>query len=180
MAFLALGLLSIIALTTSGYFFATNPGNNLKTTGARLHYRGVFVSFRRSRARQYPGVALVKIDGVYDKKQTPYFLGKKVVYVYKAKTKRRGSRYRTIWGKITKAHGNGGTVRAHFRKNLPASARHKNLRVMMYPSKEGDTKANQHMLVEDYNHTHFSVVRPAGGKLPNDFYQKYWLQFIDQ
>jgi large subunit ribosomal protein L35Ae len=41
-----------------------------------------------------------------------WYLGKRLAYVYKAKTKKNGSLYRCTWGK----------VRARFRKNLPPAS----------------------------------------------------------
>lgn len=48
--------------------------------------------------------------------------GKKLCYIYKAKTKKKGTHFRTIWGKVTRPHGKSGVVRAKFRKNLPPSS----------------------------------------------------------
>jgi len=65
------------------------------------------------------GTALVKIAGVNDKKDTGFYLGKRVCYVYSAsrlQQDRQGVKTtcRSIWGRISKSHGNGGTVRAVF------------------------------------------------------------------
>ena len=51
-----------------------------------------------------------------------WYMGKKVAYVYKAQTLKKGTLYRAVWGRITRAHGNSGVVRATFRKNLPPAS----------------------------------------------------------
>lgn len=33
-----------------------------------------------------------------------FYLGKRIAYIYKAKTERKGSKYRVIWGKVGACH----------------------------------------------------------------------------
>eukprot|EP00122_Pirum_gemmata_P013472 Pgem_evm1s12546 len=66
--------------------------------------------------------SLVKIEGVQSKEHVEYYLGKKIAYVYRGQTKKNGTTKRVIWGKVTRAHGNSGTVRAQFTSNLPANS----------------------------------------------------------
>ena len=75
----------------------------------------------------------MKIEGLNDRKDVPYYLGKRVAYVYKGKTEKNGERLRTIWGRVIGNHGARGTVRAKFRHNLPGSAIGNRLRVMLFP-----------------------------------------------
>ena len=77
----------------------------------------------------------MKVKDVNQLEDTRYYLGKRVVYVYKTKTIKRNSKFRTIWGKVVKAHGNNGLVRARFSPNLPPKALGGQLRVMLYPNK---------------------------------------------
>jgi len=90
----------------------------------------------------------MKIDGVKTRDDAKKYLGKRVAYIYKAKnpkarTSKRNfegklggvTRYRVIWGRIARPHGNGGTVRARFRTNIPPKAFGATVRVMLYPSR---------------------------------------------
>ena len=91
------------------------------------------MGFRRGKREQHEYQSLLKLEGVNDNKAAVYYFGKRVVYIYKAKSLKKNTKYRTIWGRIIKAHGNNGTVRAIFKKNLPAHAMGATLRVMLYP-----------------------------------------------
>ena len=59
----------------------------------------------------------------------------RVAYIYRAKKEVHGSKLRVIWGKVCRAHGNNGVVRAKFRKNLPACSIAGPCRIMLYPSR---------------------------------------------
>lgn len=63
------------------------------------------MGFKRGLRNQYEHTSLLKIDNVKDKKDTDFYLGKRVCFVYKAQTEVRGSKFRTIWGRVTRAHG---------------------------------------------------------------------------
>ena len=56
-----------------------------------------------------------------------------MAYIYKAKTKQKGSNYRCVWVKVTRPHGNSGVVRETFRTNLPPKSMGGRVRVFMYP-----------------------------------------------
>lgn len=94
----------------------------------------------RGRTTQTPSIALLKVQGVQTRKETNFYMGKRVAYIYRAtrrvKTPRSPghTKIRVIWGRIVKPHGNSGVVRARFRTNLPPKAMGATLRVMLYPS----------------------------------------------
>jgi large subunit ribosomal protein L35Ae len=61
---------------------------------------------------------LLQIEGVQEKSAADFYLGKRVAYIYKAKAAKAGSKFRVVWGKITRRHGSNGVVRAKFATNL--------------------------------------------------------------
>merc|ERR1712096_237667 len=93
-----------------------------KKTGSRLYVKGVVSGFKGSLAKQYNHTNLIKIEGVEDTKDVEFYLGKRIMYMYRAKTLKNQSKFRTMWGKVCRAHGTSGVVRAKFKKNLPPSA----------------------------------------------------------
>ncbi|KAM3412562.1 hypothetical protein ACQJBY_003967 [Aegilops geniculata] len=100
----------------------------------RLYVRGTILGYKRSKSNQYESTSLLQVEGVSTKEDVSYYAGKRIAYVYKAKTKSSGTTVRCIWGKVTRPHGNSGVVRAQFRSNLPATSMGKKVRVFMYPS----------------------------------------------
>eukprot|EP00499_Haloplacidia_sp_CaronLabIsolate_P006202 CAMPEP_0196779058 /NCGR_PEP_ID=MMETSP1104-20130614/6158_1 /TAXON_ID=33652 /ORGANISM="Cafeteria sp., Strain Caron Lab Isolate" /LENGTH=111 /DNA_ID=CAMNT_0042149233 /DNA_START=78 /DNA_END=413 /DNA_ORIENTATION=+ len=101
----------------------------------RLYVKGVVVSYKRSKVVQYNHTNLIKIQGVNQRSDTDFYLGKRVAYIYKAPVSSTGPKFRCIWGKVTRAHGNGGVVRAKFQHNLPTRALGAPVRIMLYPSR---------------------------------------------
>ena len=109
------------------------------TAPVKLHVRGMHLGFKRNRRNQHVQQSRIQIEGVKDKKDTQFYMGKRIAYIYKAsKAKKvadgKTSKYRVMWGRIIAAHGDNGIVRAKFRKNLPPNSIGKQLRIMMYPS----------------------------------------------
>ena len=99
--------------------------------GPRLYVKAIFSGFRRNKVWTLNNQALLKLEGVNDKKETQYYLGKRVVFIYKAK-----SGFRTIWGRIRSHHGNNGAVIAKFLHNLPPRGIGAQVRVMLYPQRK--------------------------------------------
>lgn len=97
----------------------------------RLHVDGAILGYKRGLRNQYNSTSLIKIKGCDDKKDTDFYLGKKVAYVTKAKD---GS-FRVNWGKVCRPHGSNGVVRCRFRRDLPPQAIGGRVRVMLYPSR---------------------------------------------
>eukprot|EP00392_Amoebophrya_sp_AT5.2_P016752 g17048.t1 len=105
-----------------------------KRVPTRLYQKGVITSYKRARKDLTPRQSLVKIEGVNTQEQTNFYKGKKIAFVYKCKREVKGSRFRVIWGKVRRAHGHNGMVRAKFTKNLPCTAFGAPCRIMLYPS----------------------------------------------
>ncbi|WFD40770.1 60S ribosomal protein L33A [Malassezia japonica] len=100
----------------------------------RLYSKGRIVSHRRGKRNTYPNVSLVKIEGVESTSDAQFYLGKRIAYVYKAPTEKRGTKVRVIWGRVTRTHGGNGVVRTKFRHNIPPHAFGESVRILLYPS----------------------------------------------
>merc|ERR1719408_110464 len=107
----------------------------------RLYSKARFVGFKRSRHVQQNNTSILQIEGVHNREDADFYLGKRVAFIYRAskakKTAQGGNptKIRVIWGKVTRPHGNTGAVRAKFTSNLPPRAMGATLRVMLYPSR---------------------------------------------
>merc|ERR1712151_539085 len=97
----------------------------------RLYVRGIILGYKRSKSNQYPNTSLIQIEGVNTPEEVDWYRGKRMAYIYKAKTKKKGTNFRCIWGKVTRPHGNSGVVRAKFRTNLPPKSMGGRVRVFM-------------------------------------------------
>merc|ERR1712075_6210 len=114
---------------------AAAKDGNAKKTGSRLYVKGVVAGFRRALTNQKSHTSLIKIQGVDDTNDVKFYLGKKIMYMYRTKTEKDGSRFRVMWGKVCAPHGTSGVVRAKFRKNLPPSSIGAPCRIMLFPSR---------------------------------------------
>merc|ERR1712187_139883 len=100
----------------------------------RLYMKGKIVGYRRSKVNLDSQTSLIKIEGVESRKETLFYSGKRVAFVYSSNSLKQGTKFRCIWGKIIRAHGTAGVVRAKFQTNLPPNCRGANCRIMLFPS----------------------------------------------
>merc|ERR1711907_566528 len=102
-------------------------GENTKT-GSRLYVKGVVAGYRRALTKQKNHTSLIKIQGVETTADLEFYLGKRIMYMYR-------TRSRVMWGKVCAAHGTSGVARCKFTNNLPPSAIGAPVRIMLFPSR---------------------------------------------
>ena len=78
----------------------------------RLYVKGTVLGFKRGARNQYCHTSLIKIEGVEESPAVDFYLGKRIAYIYKAHTEKKGTKFRVIWGRVMRAHGSSG-VGAH-------------------------------------------------------------------
>ncbi|KAF8586463.1 hypothetical protein K439DRAFT_1340973 [Ramaria rubella] len=100
----------------------------------RLYSKGRVLGHKRGKRNTRPNTSLIQIEGVSNKEDAQFYLGKRIAYVYRAKKEVHGTKVRVIWGRVTRPHGNSGVVKSKFRSNLPPHCFGASVRVMMYPS----------------------------------------------
>jgi len=100
----------------------------------RLYCKGRVLGHKRGKRNTRPNTSLLQIEGVVNKEDAQFYLGKRVAYVYRAKREIAGSKVRVIWGRVTRPHGNSGVVKSKFNSNLPPHAFGASVRIMLYPS----------------------------------------------
>merc|ERR1712080_493724 len=57
-------------------------------SGSRLYVKGVVAGYRRALTNQKSHTSLIKIQGVEDSNDLKFYLGKRVMYMYRTKPKR--------------------------------------------------------------------------------------------
>uniref|UniRef100_A0A0B6Y079 Large ribosomal subunit protein eL33 n=1 Tax=Arion vulgaris TaxID=1028688 RepID=A0A0B6Y079_9EUPU len=103
----------------------------------RLYAKGIFTGYKRGLRNSHENTTLIKIEGVSNKDEADFYVGKRVVYLYKAKKAvarigKEATKVRTVIGRVTRSHGNTGAIRARFNRTLPPQAMGSRVRVLLF------------------------------------------------
>lgn len=85
-------------MTRSHTFNQTTFLSLFLTFTPRLYTKGRILGHKRAKRNTSPNTTLLQLEGVATGKDAQFYLGKRVAYVYKAKTEVQGSKIRVIWG----------------------------------------------------------------------------------
>jgi len=110
-----------------------HPGCLKENDASRVHVTGVILGYRRSREQQKPKRCLLEIVGCKTKDDAKFYLGKRVLYIYKVKSQAK-SDPRVLVGKVTRTHGNTGVVQVNWERNISPTTFGKRCRVLLYPA----------------------------------------------
>lgn len=95
---------------------------------ARLFVPARFANFCRNKHNTNAAHPIIEIDGVDNKADAQFYVGKRAAFVYKG----QGNRTQCISGKVMTTHGNKGAVIVKFKHNLPAHYIGAMVRVCLY------------------------------------------------
>lgn len=98
-----------------------------------LYVKARHLGYQRGKHLQTTKTSIVQLEGVNSAAEAEWYLGKRVAFVYRAQRKQDGTHSRTIYGKVTRTHGNSGSVRAKFTTALPPKSFGASLRVVLPP-----------------------------------------------
>ncbi|CAI5974494.1 unnamed protein product [Closterium sp. NIES-64] len=121
----------LVAIAAAATFVEEATAARTPMTAFILYVRAVVLGHKRGKSNVHEHTSLLQIENVQSKEESQWYLGKRIVYIYKAKTLKNGSLYRSMWGRVTRPHGNTGVVRAKFKKNLPCTATGRRVRKIM-------------------------------------------------